>query len=1012
MSDSTREQTETQKIHDLCIIGLGICGAATAYTLARYELEVLVLEAENDASTWTTKANSAILHAGYDPEPGSLMAETNREGVILAKQICADLDIPRHEIGSLVLAFDDADVAHIKALYERGKTNGIPGLQILNAEETLQKEPQLNPQVKASLYAPSAAVVDPWEYALAMTETAIKNGVSVKTDARVANIRYEKQIYTLTTESGQVFKARAIVNAAGVHADEIHALAGGSGFTIQPSRGQYYMLDKSAGTTVHHVIFQCPNLDGKGVLVSPTVHGNLIVGPNAESGNTKEDTATTAEGQAFVRDKALKSVPAIPWSESIRNFAGLRANSNINDFIFGFSEQAPAFINMAGIKSPGLTSAPALAARVPALLEQLGFELKEKTHFLNERKRLRFRFLSAEEKRVKCEENPLYARIICRCEGVTEAEIREVLESPFPPRSVEAVKRRCNAGMGRCQGGFCGPRIRKLLAEYRLTGPENIPLDRAGSQELLGQVKPERIEEIHAAREQSQKKAASSAKQNNLEARTAAVTNKENTLDPRTQEWDIVIVGAGPAGMSAAFAAKKENPQAKILLLERDTVLGGILNQCIHSGFGLHYFKEELTGPEYAERCLKRLEEQEISLLCDAMVLGINGQMTTLDEAGQTRLHTHLQEHEGSALHLVSAITPAFGYMEMRTKSLILAMGCRERPRGGIGIPGSRPAGVMTAGTAQRYMNIENLLPGKRVVILGSGDIGLIMARRLSLEGSQVLACVELLPYSSGLTRNRVQCLDDFGIPLLLSHTVTKISGYPRLESVEVSQVDENRRPIPGTEQRFACDCLLLSVGLIPENELSRCLGLELDPRTRGCYVDESLQTEVPGVFACGNVLHVHDLVDYVSAESERAGRAAIRYAMSLHQAARATSSETAQEGIEAKRLRFDNGTGISYVVPQSIRPQLVPTDGVLYYRVNAVYPRARIELCHGDDVLASWNKTFLAPGEMQAINLSPSLLNKMRQSAAESLELRLIDTQSGSAGFMQSGVVGQVAGQ
>ena len=407
--------------------------------------------------------------------------------------------------------------------------------------------------------------------------------------------------------------------------------------------------------------------------------------------------------------------------------------------------------------------------------------------------------------------------------------------------------------------------------------------------------------------------------------------------------FELIVIGGGPAGLAAACRAWEDGLR-RILVVERDKELGGILNQCIHNGFGLHRFQEELTGPEYAGRFLEMLRATGVQVQLDTMAL-------------------QLVPGQAGAPHTVHCVSAQHGYQVLETAAVVLAMGCRERTRGAIAIPGERPSGIFTAGTAQRYLNMEGYMVGRRVVILGSGDIGLIMARRMSLEGAKVLACVELMPYSSGLTRNIVQCLQDYGIPLYLSHTVTGIRGHDRLEQVTVSRVDEQRMPIPGTEMVFECDTLLLSVGLIPENELTRQAGICMDTRTGGAVVYENMETSVPGIFACGKVVHVHDLVDYVSAESERAGAAAAAYV----QAARRADSAV---------LEVKNGTGVSYTVPQHVRAGAHRAE--VFFRVNRVLGASRIVVQDAAGVqIAQYRRERMAPGEMEHIVLPAALLQK-----------------------------------
>ena len=404
-------------------------------------------------------------------------------------------------------------------------------------------------------------------------------------------------------------------------------------------------------------------------------------------------------------------------------------------------------------------------------------------------------------------------------------------------------------------------------------------------------------------------------------------------------KYDLVVIGGGPAGLSAANAAWEAGCRS-ICIVERDRELGGILNQCIHNGFGLHYFKEELTGPEYAGRFIEKIHSTGVDIRLEAMALEVTPEK-----------HVHI-------------VSPSGGYEVLEAKAVVLTMGCRERTRGAIAIPGTRPAGVFTAGTAQRYLNMEGYLVGRRVVILGSGDIGLIMARRMSLEGAKVLACVEVMPYSGGLTRNIVQRLHDFNIPLYLSHTIVDIQGKDRVEKAIVAEIGPDRKPIPGTEMEFDVDTILLSVGLIPENELTKQAGIEMDPRTKGAIVYENMETSIPGVFACGNVVQVHDLVDFVSGESELAGAAAASYVQNGPVA-------------EGRVLTVKPGADLGYTLPQRIRLEGVEKSTNVSFRVRRICSRSTILVKSGDTVIARFKRDRLAPGEMEHIALPRVLLDR-----------------------------------
>ena len=821
--------------NDVIVIGAGVVGCAVARELSRYNLNVTVLEAGSDVAEGASKANSAIVHAGFDAKPGTNKAKFNVLGNRMFEDVCRELKVPFRRNGSLVLAFGADEEKALVELKGKAEKNGVP-VEVIGQDELRRREPNVSREATAALWAPTGGICCPYELTFRMAENAAANGVTFAFDAKVRDVRGEgakaqvgSGAWKVLCEDGRTFEAKAVVNCAGIHSDELNNLVSKTKYAIEARRGEYLMLDKDEDGTFSATMFQVPSEMGKGILVSPTVDGTVIVGPTAEDIPDKEDKATTYAGLEKVKQGARRTYPGLPLDKVITEFSGLRAHeTTVGDFILGEPPDAPGFFNAVGVESPGLTSAPAIGVwMAEQVAAKLGVSKKNPALISKDVSWWpKTREMAPEALAELVERDPSFGRVICRCEGVTEGEIRAAIRARVGARTLDGVKRRTRSGMGRCQGGFCTPRLIEILGAELGLPPEAFLNSR---------------------------KTAPKALRGDMSAPRGG--------DAAGTVWDVVVIGAGPAGLAAACAAKDEGSE-NVLVLERDDAPGGILQQCIHNGFGLHRFNEELTGPEYAQRYVDLANERGVQIQCGTTVLDIG------------------KREEGRGSREVVAMSPRGGLKVYRAKAVVLAMGCRERPRGALMTPGTRPAGVYTAGTVQRLVNMDGIMPGKRVVILGSGDIGLIMARRLTISGAKVLACIEIMKKSSGLMRNVVQCLDDYDIPLLLSHTVTEVEGCEHVTGVKVSKVDGELKPIPGTEMHFDCDTLVLSCGLIPENELTKKAGIEMNPKTRGPKVDpKTMATSVPGIFAGGNVVRVYDLVDWVSRDSAIAGRSAAQFA-------------------------------------------------------------------------------------------------------------------------------------
>ncbi|MCF0104762.1 MAG: FAD-dependent oxidoreductase [Eggerthellaceae bacterium] len=903
---------------DVIIIGAGVAGCCVVRELCRWNLKVLVLEACDDIANGSTRANSGIVHAGYDPKPGTNKAKYNVEGSKAYPRWANELNFPYENNASLVLAFSNEEMQAVCDLYERGIENGVERLSIIDRDKVLKLEPKVSPKVQGALFAESGGICDPYQVALAAIENAVNNGAKVLLNHSVKEIGISKNydMWECTCEDGSTYKANSLINAAGVFSDEINNMVSEDKFTITPRKGEYILYDTHIGDSFKRTLFQTPTAVGKGILVSPTIHGNLFVGPNSISQESKTDKSTVLYDLNNIVAQAKKTWPKASMLGAITNFAGLRSTGDRGDFVIGQADDAPGFFNIACFDSPGLTSAPAVAEDISTQVAEYLKADKNKNFDSYREKVPNFRELSSDEQRDLIERDAAWGRIICRCQNVTEAEILTAIHSPVPGTNIDAIKWRTRAGMGRCQSGFCMPVIAEIIA--RETGIDYAGVSkRGGGSELTYDC---------------------NLSQHKYGMAYDSKFKFDKNVGVENQDIDIVIIGGGAAGLSTALGAWEAGAR-DVLIVDREARPGGILKQCIHSGFGLARFKEELTGPEYAQRDIDAVAKTGVKLWHDSSVIDLG------------------RDTADSLYHIVTVVTADKGVIQLRAKAVCLAMGSRERTRGALSVAGTRPAGLYTAGTAQAFMNLKGQIPGNKIIISGSGDIGLIMARRLALQGAIVEAVLARSAFAGGLRRNIVQCLEDFDIPILYSTSVTKVHGDNRVEGVTVCDTDvKTKLPIPGTERFMECDTLLISAGLIAENELSTNAGLLLDSKTGGIVVDEKFQSEIPGIFSAGNVLHVHDIVDLVSEEGLMAGASAYEYVKNF-----------GRHEPETDFIKVCDGENVNGCVPQRINKTAFGKLKVAF-RVCKVLRNATISVLVKGNEVASRKSMILVPAEMASI--------------------------------------------
>jgi len=817
---------------DVIIVGAGLMGSFAARHLATRGYNVAVLERENDVSMGISRANTAIVYAGYDMKPGTLKAKLTVRGNACFESLCDELGVDFERTGSLMLASGPLSQKVLEKKLRQGQESGVPGLRLLNASEVQSLEPGLTSCVVGALYAPTTGTVSPWQLCLAAARDAMQHGASFFFEHEVVAIERD---YTVGCSNGSSYCAPVVVNCAGIDADRVSELVAPVSFRLKLSSGSYLMLDAPVSKessscfspfpyAPRHIIFFEPEAKRKGATLVPTTDGALLLGPSEEDleqSNREPGYATESAGLDFVRTQSRAVFPGLPLEQTFRSFGTLRpsihwaqadadgsveiSSESIHDFYLAWANECPGFLNVAGIKTPGLTCADGIGAYAADMVEAyLGGQ------GTGDR---RGRFLCH---RSSVTEEPSPSVILCRCKQVTYGEARAAIRTELGARTVDGVKRRVGCGLGRCQGGFCMERVMLLLAEELGCSPTEIIKDRSGS--WIARSKPG-----------TERDGAIVPVLPNGKTGTIAPSLCP-TLHPR-----LLIVGGGAAGLSAACAAHEAGVTANdILLVDRLDALGGILPQCSHHGFGNREHGGTLSGPEFLAPLLKEFDERALPAMLNTMV-------TSLTPTRTVNL-------AGSA-----------GNSSLEVEAIVFATGCRERPFGTLPIAGTRPSGIFTAGAAQRMVNLQHWGIGERIVILGSGDVGMVMAETLTQQGKQVLALVEQAPQATGLAVNYERYVEANGIPLFAESTVSRVFGHRRLEGVEIT-----RQNVSAPSVFLACDTLIVSVGLIPEVDL----------------LNEVLQENPspPWLFLAGNAKRVHSFIEGVVADGKTAGAQAASY--------------------------------------------------------------------------------------------------------------------------------------
>lgn len=786
--------------YDVLIIGAGVIGSFVARHLAKKQLRLAVLERENDAGSGVSKAHTAIVHSGYSAKPGSLKADMTVRANRNFASVCEELGVAFEQCGSIMTAKSEGGLRKINEKYNRGTANGVQGLALLNREETLRIEPNITEDVIASIYAPTTGVADPWEYCNAAIENAVDNGAEFYLNHPVTDIRYEKNTIVVYSDH-RCFTAGHVINCAGLYADEINNMVEEPFFQIAPRKGEYIILDKTARRHVNGFIFQGRGPDEpKGVIVSPTVHGNLMIGPSSEDSAQKDDRSSTIAALTHIPKIAGYSVQDIPFDRTISYFTGMRPRPNwlryndqgkletyedeVKDFIITRGKNNPHFINVAGIKSPGFTCADEIGQYIVTMIASDRI-LQDKEKQKKRRKPVHTARLDDETLNRLVAKRPDYGEILCHCNHITRGELIDAVQRSVGATDLDGIKRRTTATMGKCHGSRCRDKIQTVLDEL--------------------------------------------------------LAKKEEPSTLRTEQsvpappYHSVIIGGGIAGLSVTLQLIEQGIE-RIALIERDGTLGGILNQCIHKGFGVKYLGENLTGPEYLSRFLDRIRTARKHNPHQRLDIYQNTEALSL--------------HTGNGASFVRILNRS-GLHRLQTDTIVETTGCIERHIGQIFLNRNRVSGIYTAGEAQKLINLKGKQLGTRAVILGTGDIGLIMARRLHLEGITVVAILEQKDSISGLRRNKVDCADLYGIPLIRNAQTETVYGKHTVKGIAYRK--------DGILHDIACDLLITSVGLEPDTSL-----------------ETSEKSSIEGsaaLFRLGNVDYVHDLVDDIALEAEQMAR-------------------------------------------------------------------------------------------------------------------------------------------